>query len=134
LTRQLEVKRTLDITGDFSVPGDFIVKKSSVTIKAIARDTEGSVLDLADMIQIKVEAKKRFTSLSGSVFVATAANNKIKVLIPTEEGRYNIELDSSDTDFVGDAKMQALYVMNDGKIHKSVLTTLLFKEGFVEPD
>lgn len=128
-----EVKKVCDFTGDATVPGPFIVQNTDVILNMVARDTNGNIIDLTTLTQIKVEAKKRFTSLQDPIFTATLANNKVKV-IDSATGRYNVELGPSDTDFVGEAKAQALYLDSSGNVSKSIITTLLFKESFVQTD
>lgn len=129
----LVVNFVADLTGDASIPAATIVRGSTATLEMVAKDCEGNVIDLADVDQLKVEAKKRFTSVTDPIFTATLSNGKITI-VDAPTGRYDVELESTDTDFVGDAKLQFLYLMNDGRLGISEICILLFKLSFVEID
>ena len=127
----LQAQFTIDLTGDYSVSAAYIVKGSTVKIEMVARYCNGDVIDLTNVDQIKVEAKKRYTSVVDPIFSASLSNGKITV-VNAATGRFDVDLGQADTDFVGDAKLQSLYLMQDGRLSINEMAIILFKPSFVE--
>jgi hypothetical protein len=125
----LEVIKSINLTGDFSNNPCSIMNGTSVTINAIAKDTDNNVIDLINILNIEVHAKKRITSTS-NIFTASLSNNKIAVVNATG-GLYNIILNESDTQHIGDAVIQAKFTFNDNSICKSMIEKINFLESLI---
>lgn len=123
----------LDLTTGYPVPTGEIVQSSDITVYFKAEDCQGNVIDLDDVDQIKVVAKKRHTSLDDPIFTASIATTKVSI-IDAATGRFDVVLLPADTDFVGDADVQILYVMDDARVVRSKIFKILFKPKFVDPD
>ena len=123
----------IDLTTGVSVPAAFVVQGSSVRIKLKATTCNGKVINLSDLDQIKVEAKKRFTSVPDPIFSASLVNGKV-VVIDATTGRYDVVLEPADTNFIGDANLQSMYLFDDGRLFINDICLLLFKPSFVVPD
>lgn len=130
---QFIVNRIIDLQQDSDNPVFSIVYETNVEIKMIAKDCEGNILDLDEFQQIKIEAKKRWSSQDDPIFSASKINGKV-IVTDADNGLYSVMLSPSDTSYIGEAKIQALYVANSGEVYKSLVSTVIFKNSFIEPD
>jgi hypothetical protein len=86
---------------------------------------DGVILDLTTVDEIKLEAYRRFTS-PDPLFTATLVNGKVSI-VDAVAGRFDVALNTPDTDFAGDMIFQILYHRTTGETLKTKCYKLIFK-------